>query len=90
LIQNTDPDEHFGNLRGGGRLHEDHMFGEVVANVLANNKIASSAVYWDKFRFENQVTYTSFWWSHGISLVQALDTDDTVSLVSLRTIIEGY
>ena len=52
--QNTDPSENFGNLRGGGRLHEEHMFGEVIANVMGNFKIYSAGVYFDRYQFENQ------------------------------------
>lgn len=53
-LQNSDPDENFGNLRGGGRIHTEHLFGEAVANVLGNHKISSSGVYFDKYQFENQ------------------------------------
>ena len=52
--QNTDPSENFGNLRGGGRLHEEHMFGEVIANVMGNFKIYSAGVFFDRYQFENQ------------------------------------
>ncbi|KAL8589311.1 hypothetical protein ACOMHN_052314 [Nucella lapillus] len=54
FLQNTDPRENFGNLRGGGRLHIEHLFGEVVANVMGNFKVYSSGVYFDRYQFHNQ------------------------------------
>ncbi|KAK7115191.1 uncharacterized protein [Littorina saxatilis] len=54
FLQNTDAAENFGNLRGGGRLHEEHMFGEVIANVMGNFKIYSAAVYFDRYSWETQ------------------------------------
>nr|KAG5707180.1 hypothetical protein BaRGS_017864 [Batillaria attramentaria] len=54
FLQNTDPAENFGNLRGGGRLHQEHLFGEVIANVMGNFKVYSSGVYFDRYMFENQ------------------------------------
>lgn len=52
-LQNVVPDENFGNMRGGGPLHKDMMFGEVIANVMANYKIYSAGVYFDRWKFEN-------------------------------------
>ena len=46
--QNVMPDENFGNLRGGGPLHKDMMFGEVIANVMGNFRIYSAGVYFDR------------------------------------------
>ncbi|KAK7114273.1 uncharacterized protein [Littorina saxatilis] len=54
FLQNTDASENFGNLRGGGRLHQEHMFGEVVANVMGNFKIYSAGVFFDRYQWENQ------------------------------------
>ncbi|KAK7497619.1 hypothetical protein BaRGS_00011014, partial [Batillaria attramentaria] len=54
FLQNTDPSENFGNLRGGGRLHQEHVFGEVIANVMGNFKIYSAGVFFDRYMFENQ------------------------------------
>ncbi|XP_048254912.1 uncharacterized protein LOC124137543 [Haliotis rufescens] len=53
-LQNNDPNENFGNLRGGGRLHVEHLFGEVIANVMSNFKIRSSGVFFDRNQFVNQ------------------------------------
>ncbi|RUS70685.1 hypothetical protein EGW08_021543 [Elysia chlorotica] len=52
-LQNVMPDENFGNLRGGGPLHKDMMFGEVIANVMGNYRIYSAGVYFDRWKFEN-------------------------------------
>ncbi|KAK3708828.1 hypothetical protein RRG08_021982 [Elysia crispata] len=52
-LQNVMPDENFGNLRGGGPLHKDMMFGEVIANVMGNFRIYSAGVYFDRWKFEN-------------------------------------
>ena len=54
LLQNTAPTENFGNLLGGGRLHVEHLFGEVIANVMGNFKIYSAGVFFDRYQFENQ------------------------------------
>ncbi|CAL1537134.1 unnamed protein product [Lymnaea stagnalis] len=53
-LQNVMPDENYGNLRGGGILHVDQMYGEVLANVMGNFKIYSAGLYFDRFKFENQ------------------------------------
>ena len=53
MLQNTHPEENFGNLRGGGTLHEEHMFAEVVANVLSNHKIYSSGIFFEPYTWEN-------------------------------------
>ncbi|XP_041376152.1 uncharacterized protein LOC121388737 [Gigantopelta aegis] len=54
FLQNTSPNDNFGTLRGGGRLHMEHLFGEVLANVMANHKILSSGIFWDTHQFVNQ------------------------------------
>ncbi|XP_041376803.1 uncharacterized protein LOC121389271 [Gigantopelta aegis] len=54
FLQNTSPNDNFGTLRGGGRLHMEHLFGEVLANVMANHKIVSSGIFWDTHQFVNQ------------------------------------
>lgn len=51
--QNINPDERFGWIRGGGRIHQEHIFGEVIANVMADHKILSSGVYYEPYVFEN-------------------------------------
>ncbi|CAG5117529.1 unnamed protein product, partial [Candidula unifasciata] len=53
-LQNVLPEENFGDLRGGGRLQIDHMYGEVIANVMGNFKIYSAGVFFDRYKFENQ------------------------------------
>ncbi|KAH9491662.1 hypothetical protein Btru_030629, partial [Bulinus truncatus] len=53
-LQNVMPDENFGNLRGGGLLHEDQMFAEVIANVMGNFKIYSAGLFFDSYKFQNQ------------------------------------
>ncbi|GFN94711.1 fras1 related extracellular matrix protein [Plakobranchus ocellatus] len=47
-LQNVMPDENFGNLRGGGPLHKDMMFGEVIANVMGNYRIYAAGVFFDR------------------------------------------
>ena len=54
FLQNVQASDNFGNLRGGGRLHLEQMFGEVIANVMADHKILSSAIYFEPYMFENQ------------------------------------
>ncbi|XP_041375748.1 uncharacterized protein LOC121388465 isoform X2 [Gigantopelta aegis] len=54
FLQNTSPNDNFGTLRGGGRLHMEHLLGEVLANVMANHKILSSGIFWDTHQFVNQ------------------------------------
>ncbi|KAK0060871.1 hypothetical protein Bpfe_009740 [Biomphalaria pfeifferi] len=53
-LQNVMPDENFGNLRGGGILHIDQMFAEVLANVMGNYKIYSSGIFFDRYTFQDQ------------------------------------
>ena len=43
------PEENFGNMRGGGPLHKDMMFGEVIANVMGNYRIYSAGVFFDRY-----------------------------------------
>jgi hypothetical protein len=52
--QNTGPDQNFGNLRGFGHLHEDMVFGEVMANVMADHRIYSSGIFFDDYMWENE------------------------------------
>lgn len=53
FYQNVLPSERFGTIIGGGRIHEEHIFGEVLANVMADHKILSAAVYYEPYVFEN-------------------------------------
>ncbi|XP_050398522.1 uncharacterized protein LOC126816272 [Patella vulgata] len=53
FLQNTSPDEDFGNMLGGGRLNMEHVFGEVIANVMGNYQIRSSGVFFDTNQFIN-------------------------------------
>ncbi|XP_005102873.2 uncharacterized protein LOC101862881 [Aplysia californica] len=52
-LQNVMKTENFGNLRGGQQLHEDQLFGEVLANVMGNFKIYSAGLYFDRYKFQN-------------------------------------
>lgn len=45
--------ESFGHIRGGGRLHQEHLFGEVLANVMADFKILSSGIFYEPYTFRN-------------------------------------
>lgn len=54
FLQNVQSSDNFGNLRGGGRLHMEQMFGEVIANVMADHKILSCGLYFEPYMFENQ------------------------------------
>ncbi|XP_063441841.1 uncharacterized protein LOC134722188 [Mytilus trossulus] len=54
FLQNVQASDNFGNLRGGGRLHMEQMFGEVIANVMADHKILSCGLYFEPYTFENQ------------------------------------
>ena len=54
FMQNVAPDENFGYLITGGRLHQDILFGEVLSNVLADFKVAESGIYYEPYVFENQ------------------------------------
>ncbi|GAB1600779.1 uncharacterized protein LOC106878076 [Argonauta hians] len=51
FLQNNEPNINFGILRGGQQLQEDHIFGEVLANVMSDNKILSTAVFFDNYQF---------------------------------------
>lgn len=55
-LQNADPNEHFGYHKGGSRLIPQHIFGEVVANVMADFRIMSSGVFFDKYIFKESET----------------------------------
>lgn len=51
--QNVIPGENFGYLKGGNRIHHELMFGEVLANVMADYKVLSSGVYFEPHVFED-------------------------------------
>ncbi|GAB1597608.1 uncharacterized protein LOC106882646 [Argonauta hians] len=51
-LQNANPKEKFGYHKGGGRLLQDHLFGEVFANVVADFRIMSSGVFFDRYTFK--------------------------------------
>ncbi|OWF48814.1 uncharacterized protein LOC110452602 [Mizuhopecten yessoensis] len=53
FMQNTAPDENFGYMKGGGRLHYEHLFGEVIANVMSDFKIVSSGIFYEPYVFED-------------------------------------
>ena len=59
------PDENFGNLRGGGPLHKDMMFGEVIANVMGNYRIYSAGVFFDRYNS----FYVAVYWHSCASIV---------------------
>ncbi|CAE1274157.1 unnamed protein product [Acanthosepion pharaonis] len=46
-LQNANPLETFGIHRGGRHLHQGLIFGEVLANVMADFRIMSSGVFYD-------------------------------------------
>ena len=54
FLESVQITDNFGNLRGGGRLHQDHLFGEVLANVMADDRILSSGIFFEPYIFENQ------------------------------------
>lgn len=51
--QNVIPGENFGYLKGGNRIHHELMFGEVLANVMADYKVLSSGIYFEPHVFED-------------------------------------
>ncbi|GFN84632.1 hypothetical protein PoB_001113800 [Plakobranchus ocellatus] len=51
FLQNVDEYEEFGNLRGDRRLNETQIFGEVIANVMADFKIVGAGVFFDRYKF---------------------------------------
>lgn len=51
FLQNNEYNVDFGILKGGQQLQEDHIFGEVLANVMSDHKILSSAVFYDSYQF---------------------------------------
>ncbi|XP_059145696.1 uncharacterized protein LOC131932801 [Physella acuta] len=53
-LQNVMPDENYGNLRAGGILHVDQLYGEVLANVMGNFKIYTAGLFFDRYKFQNQ------------------------------------
>ncbi|XP_063442407.1 uncharacterized protein LOC134722716 [Mytilus trossulus] len=54
FLENVQAADNFGNLRGGGRLHQDHLFGEVLANVMADYRIVSSGIFFEPYIFKNK------------------------------------
>ena len=50
-LQNANPLETFGVHRGGRNLHQGLIFGEVLANVMADFRIMSSGVFFDSNLF---------------------------------------
>ncbi|KAJ8315213.1 hypothetical protein KUTeg_007363 [Tegillarca granosa] len=54
FYQNVVPGENFGTLKGGNRVHYEHLFGEVLANVMADHKILSSGVFFEPYFFEDE------------------------------------
>ncbi|CAG5117532.1 unnamed protein product, partial [Candidula unifasciata] len=50
-LQNAQPEKNHGILKGGGFLQEDHLFGEVLANVMGNFRIVSAGVFFDRNKF---------------------------------------
>lgn len=53
FLQNMDDMDSFGHIKGGGRLHQEHLFGEVLANVMADFKILSSGIFYEPYTFRN-------------------------------------
>lgn len=51
FLQNVDEYEQFGNLKGDRRLNETHIFGEVLASVMADFKVLGMGVYFDRYKF---------------------------------------
>ncbi|KAJ8314702.1 hypothetical protein KUTeg_006852 [Tegillarca granosa] len=54
FYQNVVPGENFGTLKGGNRIHYEHLFGEVLANIMADHKILSSGVFFEPYFFEDE------------------------------------
>lgn len=54
--QNVNPDEIYGGLRGDKFLNEHQIYGEVFSNVMADQWILSSGVYFDRDSFSNPET----------------------------------
>jgi hypothetical protein len=77
-FQNVIPGENFGYLKGGNRIHHELMFGEVLANVMADYKVLSSGVYFEPHVFEDwdgksREFFGPFAWKRDKS-VYAIDT----------------
>lgn len=53
FLQNMEDMDSFGHIKGGGRLHQEHLFGEVLANVMADFKILSSGIFYEPYTFRN-------------------------------------
>ncbi|XP_062592341.1 uncharacterized protein LOC134253767 [Saccostrea cucullata] len=52
-LQTMEDMDSFGHIRGGSRLHHEHLFGEVLANVMADYKILSSGIYYEPYSFRS-------------------------------------
>ena len=52
-MQNVQAGENFGSLKGGGRIHYEVLFGEVLANVMSDHKVLSSGVFFEPYVFED-------------------------------------
>ncbi|XP_056002898.1 uncharacterized protein LOC125658223 [Ostrea edulis] len=77
-FQNVIPGENFGYLKGGNRIHHELLFGEVLANVLADYKVLSSGIYFEPHVFEDwdgksREFFGPFAWKRDKS-VYAIDT----------------
>jgi hypothetical protein len=77
-FQNVIPGENFGYLKGGNRIHHELMFGEVLANVMADYKVLSSGIYFEPHVFEDwngksREFFGPFAWKRDKS-VYAIDT----------------
>ncbi|OAF69729.1 hypothetical protein A3Q56_02519 [Intoshia linei] len=55
FLQNVQPNEEYGNIRGDRYLNQDQLFGEVLANVMGNLKIKSSGIFFDYGMYEEFV-----------------------------------
>jgi len=51
FLQNVDEYEQFGNLKGDRRLNETHVFGEVLAMVMADFRVLGAGAYFDRYKF---------------------------------------
>ncbi|KAK3086522.1 hypothetical protein FSP39_019568 [Pinctada imbricata] len=52
-LQNVQPRENFGSIKGGGRIHYDVLFAEVLSNVMSDHKVISSGIFFEPHVFEN-------------------------------------
>ncbi|KAK3085703.1 hypothetical protein FSP39_007558 [Pinctada imbricata] len=51
-MQNVQAGENFGYLKGGGRIHYEVLYGEVLSNVMSDHKVISSGVFFEPNVFE--------------------------------------